>query len=69
MRKRIVTFVGSSGKKISDVYFDDEVESHYVHYKHGIEDMGVIQYFSSEEFAERAAEEFAFGEKNGEKVV
>lgn len=68
-RERLVSFMGASGNKIADIYYDVDVKEYYVHYKTSIEDMGVIRFFDNEEDAEESARDYAFGEKYGERVV
>jgi hypothetical protein len=73
-RERLATFVGNFTQKMSDIYYDGELNEYYVHYKEiqkapGAGDLGMIQYFNSEEEAELAASKYAFGDKNGNSNV
>lgn len=72
-RERLATFIGNFSEKMADIYYEPEQNQYYVHYKQilkeGLEDMGMIQFFDSEEDAELAATKYAFGEKYGERVV
>jgi hypothetical protein len=73
-RERLASFVGNFGGKMSDIYYEPEQNQYYVHFKQilkeGLSDMGVIQFFDSEEDAELAATKYAFGEdKNGNTNV
>lgn len=68
-RERLVSFIGGAGRKIADIYYELETNSYYVQYKSGIDDMGVIRYFNTEDEAEKSAHDYTFGEKYGERVV
>lgn len=73
-RERLVTFVGNITQKMSDIYYDGELNEYYVHYKEiqkepSVGDLGMIQYFNSEDEAELAAKKYAFGEKYGNSDV
>lgn len=73
-RERLSTFVGNFTQKMSDIYYDGELNEYYVHYREiqkepGAGDLGMIQYFNSEEEAELAASKYAFGEKYGNSNV
>lgn len=68
-RERLVSFIGGAGRKMADIYYEFDTNSYYVHYKSGMDDMGIIRYFNTEDEAEESAQDYAFGEKYGERIV
>ena len=63
--KRIVTFIGESGKKISTISYREKLNLFEVFTESSNSDNKESMFFRNEADAQSWAEAFAFGEKNG----